>query len=69
MENTPTVIVSLGDERLLNWRRRVKVKNNKGSWVWKIDPSWSGTMSMKRKSIVVLHLLDENHTKWVIVRQ
>ena len=63
MENTPTVIVSLGDERLLNWRRRVKVKNDKGNWVWQIDSSWSGTMSMTRKSIVVLHPLDEKPHK------
>ena len=63
VENTPTVIVSLGDERLLNWRRRVKVKNDKGNWVWQIDSSWSGTMSMTRKSIVVLHPLDEKPHK------
>ena len=63
VETTPTLIVSLGDESLLNWRKRVKVKNDKVNWVWQIDPAWSGSMSMIRKSIVVLHPLDEKPHK------
>ena len=61
VEDTATVIVTLGHDRLLNWRRRVKntidIKGISNNWI--IDKSWCGSMLMSPSFITVLHALDE----------
>ena len=59
VKNTSTIILSLGDERILNWRRRKLIKNEQGKMVWIIDKSWVGSMSMNKDSMLLLNPLDE----------
>ena len=65
VEDTATVIVTLGHDMLLHWRRRLKnsidskgIRNN-----WIIDTSWCGSMLMSPSFITVLHALDEKRRK------
>ena len=63
--DTPTVIVTLSQDRLLHWRIRVKKSiHRKGiSNNWIIDKSWCGSMLMSPSFITVLHTLDEKRRK------
>ena len=58
--NTPTVIFTIGDERILKWQRRTKEKGG----IWNIDTLWSlFIMHIKDGSITIVHPLDETPTE------
>ena len=59
VQNTVTIILSLGDERILNWRRRKLIKNKNGNMIWEIDKSWVGSMTMNKYGMVILNPFDE----------
>ena len=59
-ENTPTVIVNIGDKRNLKWRRRIlKYDINTGRNKWEVDTSWKQIMHISSGSVVIVNPLDE----------
>ena len=59
-ENTPTVIVNIGDKRNLKWRRRIlKYDINTGRNKWELDTSWKQIMHISSGSVVIVNPLDE----------
>ena len=55
MENTVTVIVTIGKDRIINWRQ--KLFNSYGSW--SINPDFELSMVIKHGDITILHPNDE----------
>ena len=55
VENTPIVIVSFGDERVLHWERVERKMNNKGKIGWGKDNSFSNKMVTNQCQIVLLN--------------
>ena len=55
VENTPTVVFSLGNARDLNWRRRFLKKN-----VWVSDNSWGASYCIGNNTITIINPKDEN---------
>ena len=67
-ENTPTVIVTIGDSRKLKWRRRILVFDFvTGRYKWKIDKTWQHVMHITSGSIVIVNPLDEVPTQTAVV--
>ena len=59
-ENTPTVIVNIGDNRNLKWRRCIiKYNISTRRHRWEVDKTWSETMHISSGSIVIVNPLDE----------
>ena len=62
VENTPSVIISLGDDRQLHWQRQMLKTNNKTGRLKWYDVSmsdFSRTINLYDKSIYVVNTLDE----------
>ena len=59
VENTPTVVYSLGSVRDLNFRRRRIIKGKKGN-KWLYDTEWGATYQLSSNSISIIHPDDEN---------
>ena len=59
VENTPIVIVSFGDERVLHWERVEGKINNKGKIGWSKDNSFINKMVMNQCHIILLNCFDE----------
>ena len=58
-ENTPTVIVVIGDHRDLLWERQVLTKSAFGRKKWVKDTSFSSVVTMKTLSILIVNPMDE----------
>ena len=54
VENTPIVIVSFGDMRVLDWERLERKIDNKVNIGWSKDKSYVNEMVMNQCQIVVL---------------
>ena len=59
VENTPTIVISTGQSRKLNWRRFKRGYNKKGNIDWIVDKSWKKQMLMDQSHMLVLNPLDE----------
>ena len=59
MDNTPTVIVVLGDTRTLNWQRQFLITTTRGTKKWVTEPSWKAFVLMKNLSILIMSTMDE----------
>ena len=67
-ENTPTVIVTIGDSRKLKWRRRILVLDLvTGRYKWQIDKIWKHVMHVASGSIVIVNPLDEIPTQTAVI--
>ena len=67
-ENTPTVIVTIGDSRKLKWRRRILVLDLvTGRYKWQIDKTWKHVMHISSGSIVIVNPLDEIPTQTAVI--
>ena len=62
-ENTPTVILTFGDQRILKWRRKIYTKGKNGRKMWVPDISWNESIVMNNFSITIINTLDECPTK------
>ena len=59
-ENTPTVIITIGDSRELKWQKRILIKNPKtNQYNWVIDKTWKKVMKLGNCSILIVNPLDE----------
>ena len=59
VENTPTVIFTFGDSRILKWRRKLLYKTDKGKDKWVEDKTWNSSFLLKDCSITVINTADE----------
>ena len=59
VENTPTVVYSLGSVRDLKFSRRRIIKGKKGN-KWLYDTDWGATYQLTSNSISIIHPGDEN---------
>ena len=67
-ENTPTVIVNIGDDRKLKWRRRVLTYNHSTHrYKWVVDKIWRHVMHISSGTIVIVNPLDEIPTLHPII--
>ena len=67
-ENTPTVVVTIGDSRKLKWRRRILVLDLvTGRYNWQIDKTWKYVMHVASGSIVIVNPLDEIPTQTAVI--
>ena len=55
VENTPAVIYSIGDTRVLNWKKRNIVKSK-----WSNDSTFSESYDIDSDTITIINQLDEN---------
>ena len=58
--NTPTVIYSLGDSRVLNWHRRTLSNDNTVRNHWINDDTFSESFNLDRDTITIVNPLDED---------
>ena len=58
-ENTPTVIVVIGDNRNLFWERQVLITSEFGKKKWVTDTSFNSVVTMRNLSILIVNPLDE----------
>ena len=59
-ENTPTVIVNIGDSRKLKWRRRMLTLDLVTKrYKWVVDKKWKDVMVISSGTIVIINPLDE----------
>ena len=59
MDNTPTVIIVLGDTRTLNWQRQFLITTTRGTKKWVTDHTWKAFVHMKNLSILIVSTVDE----------
>ena len=59
-ENTPAVIYSIGDKRILNWRCRSVSTNENGRKVWKQHNDNTLTFELDSDTMTIIHPDDEN---------
>ena len=59
MDNTPTVIVVIGDSRTLKWERQILTITSSGRKKWMTDPSFNAIVVLKDCSILIVNPLDE----------
>jgi hypothetical protein len=57
--NTPTVVITTGQSRMLKWRRMKRGLNKKGRTDWIPDTVWVHQMVMDNKHMLILNPLDE----------
>ena len=60
IQNTPTVIYSLGDTRSLHWKRRQISSKNNGRTVWDVDTEFSAKYDLSHDSVTIVNTLDED---------
>ena len=60
IQNTPTVIYSLGDTRCLHWRRRQLLTKSNGRTVWDIDKEFRAKFELSHDSVTIVNTLDED---------
>ena len=60
VENTPTVVYSLGDTRSLHWSRRKRIVTHKGRYIWECDKEFKKEFTLSTDSITVVNTLDED---------
>ena len=63
IENTPIVIVSFGETRVLNFERLYSNKSSKGKHEWLKDESFHKSMVMDENNIVIINSSDEKPHK------
>ena len=59
IENTPIVIVSFGNDRVLHWEKLNYKKSSKGKMEWVKDFSFMKKMIMDENNIVIVNCSDE----------
>ena len=62
VENTPTVIISLGDNRFLNWQLQICLVNQKTGrlkWYNVCKTDFMKTINLEDKTILIINTLDE----------
>ena len=57
VDNTPTVIVTFGDNRKLHWRCLKKISKTNG---WVTDTTWKHSTAQDNNHILLLNPIDEN---------
>ena len=62
-ENTTTVILTFGDQRILKWCRKIYTKGKNGRKMWVPDITWNESIVMNNLSITIIYTLDECTTK------
>ena len=60
VQNTPTVIYSLGDTRSLHWNRRIRIATSNGRHVWESDKELKTEYPLSTDSITIVNTLDED---------
>ena len=60
IQNTPTVIYSLGDTRTLHWKRRRRLTKSNGRTVWDSDIEFSAEYELSHDSVTIVNTLDED---------
>ena len=60
VENTPSVIYSVGDSCNLYWKRRKIGLSNTGHSKWTYDTSFNSCYSLDSDTITIVNPLDEN---------
>jgi len=60
VQNTPTVVYSLGDSRSLNWIRRQRISTTNGRTVWKCDKNFNIKYPLSTDSVTIVNTLDED---------
>jgi len=60
VQNTPTVVYSLGDTRSLHWSRRKRIVTPKGRYIWECDKKFKKEFTLSTDSITVVNTLDED---------
>ena len=59
IENTPTVIFSFGDDRVLRWRRKKLMLQKNGYKAWVTDKEWNDCIQMNDCSLTVINTIGE----------
>ena len=62
LEDTPTVVLTIGNSRKLNWQRQILVKGENGRRKWITDKCWKDHMILNDCSITIVNSLDERPT-------
>ena len=60
VQNTPTVVYSLGDTRLLHWNRRKRISSINGRTIWESDEEFKTTYPLSTDSVTIVNTLDED---------
>ena len=60
VQNTPTVIYSLGDTRSLHWTRRKRTATSNGRHVWECDQDFKSEYPLSTDSVTIVNTLDED---------
>jgi len=60
IQNTPTVVYSLGDTRSLHWSRRHRSRSLNGRTVWDCDSEFSAEYQLTHDSVTIVNTLDED---------
>ena len=60
VQNTPTVIYSLGDTRSLHWTRRKRIATSNGRHVWECDQDFKSEYPLSTDSVTIVNTLDED---------
>ena len=60
VQNTLTVMYSLGDTWLLHWMRRKRVTSKNGRTIWECDESFRTTYPLSTDSVTIVNTLDED---------
>ena len=60
IENTPTIIYSLGDSRLLKWEKRRLHKPEKGQHFWVDNSELRSSFFLDSDYVAIINPLDKN---------
>ena len=59
VENTPSVIINLGDSRILKWRRHILTRLPDGKTKYQTDKQWQTSFHMNNHPVTISNPLDE----------